>query len=96
LTVHCLLQCLADPQGGLLDRADDLQLLLGRVSHVASSPSPIKFFQQAIFQHVLGQGFFQLHGLLPQCLNLSTSCLAFCVARQPLAASLQKLLLLQW
>ena len=50
------------------------------------------FFQQAILQHSLGQGLFQLYGLLPQGLDLATGCLTLYVARQPLAASFQKLL----
>jgi len=50
------------------------------------------FFKQAIFQHGLGPGLLQLHGLLTQALDLVTGGLALSVARQSVAASLQKLL----
>jgi hypothetical protein len=37
-------QCLADRQMGLLDQADDLELLGSRVPHARSSPAPVMLF----------------------------------------------------
>src|SRR6266700_5131864 len=39
-------------QGGLLDQPDDVKLLAGRISHVASSPSAVTLFLSRRFSRV--------------------------------------------
>jgi len=66
--------------------------MISRFSAVVAPSPEGAFFQQAIFQHRLGQCFLQLGGLAAQFLDLIGGRLTGGIAGQALLASFQKLL----